>query len=112
MALVIQDGDGLGVFTSTRQANDFTDWFIRAKEGTELCDTALVEESLRGLRLRAVVVDDQREARDQIRGLASASINVLDGKLGFLQENLAISPVLNASASYLCRDFANNAQAR
>src|SRR5487761_2673060 len=112
MPLFIQDRDSLLVVATTAKTNDITNWFIGLEECAVFRYSTFVIESLCCLCIGPVVIDVQRQTRNQVRSLTSARINFLEIEFGVLQKDLFIAPPLSAISRYLVWNLANNAQTR
>ncbi|MDH6587773.1 hypothetical protein M2161_006879 [Streptomyces sp. SAI-133] len=102
LAVVVEDRDGLLEGALAGEAEDVVDRLVGGQVLAELADAAVEAERLLALAAalpQAVfVTDDDGQAGYQERGLAGALVEVLQGELGVLQEDLPVGPVPHARA--------------
>src|SRR5690606_14313606 len=87
---------------------------VGRQELAELADAAVEAEGLLALAAAAaeavLVPDDDGQARHEERGLPGPLVQRLQGELGVLEEDLAVSPVAHARAVASLGDFLDFAQ--
>ncbi len=101
VAAVVEDGHGLLEGALAAQPQHVADGLVLCEELAELADAAVVVEDLLGAPLALdtpLVADDDRQARHEERRLPGARVEVLQGELGVLEEDLAVRPVADAGA--------------
>lgn len=95
--MVVEDGDGLLERALAGETEDVVDRLVGGQVLAELADAAVEAEGLltlaAALAQAVLVADDDGQARHQERGLTSALVEVLQGELGVLEEDLPVGPV-------------------
>lgn len=100
--MVVKDRNGLLEGALPGKAEDVADGLVGGQVLAEFADAAVEAEGLLALAAALAepvfVTDDDGQAGHQERGLAGALVQVLQGELGVLEEDLAVGPVAHARA--------------
>lgn len=114
LAVLVEDGDRLLEGALAGEAQDVADRLVACQVLAELADAAVEAEGLLALAAALaqaeLVADDDRQARYQEGGLPGALVQVLQGELGVLEEDLAVGPVAHARAGAGLGDLLGLAQ--
>lgn len=106
--MVVEDGNGLLEGTLPGEAEHVADRLVTGQVLAELADSAVEAERLLTLAAALtepeLVTDDDGEPRDQESGLTGTLVEVVQGELGVLEEDLAVGPVAHARAGAVLRD--------
>ena len=116
-AVLPQHGHGLGEGSATAETPDVGDALVVRQELHELANAAVVlEDFLVCLQLAggagqpALIANTDAQARNEERGLARTSHQILVAELGVGGKNLRVSPVAHAGAGHTALRLTHNLQ--
>ena len=116
-AVLPQHGHGLGEGSATAETPDVGDPLVVCQELHELADAAVVLEDFLvrfqlagGAGQSALIANTDAQARNEERGLARTSNQILVAELGVGGKNLRVSPVTHAGAGHAALRLTHNLQ--